>query len=411
MIFFITSLSSATVIKINSLLKAYEEIYSTVPFFRFLNSTEGLGLDYFRQLWTRLLETDENSFQAFLNSSVVFYLQNDYTFKDIINPNYFNLLYKLILDSERIAIYSTEYEVFDELMIKVFGASKMGEGLYNLDDKNYRVTKNEEGIFINMEPTKNDFDENFLITGSTKNLIGKNETWDFFVSVEARTFVITFESNNYEGSNRSFNLTQLENKSFFGEAVAIELIDKMSFISYFKSFMLPLDEESEKALYFIKDLIEKDEIIAVSGRGITNDELFIFFESSIDREKIEIFAQERNLKKGKIGNYIFYQFTNENIGDLVFLYISDNEFIFSNVEPTKVNTYFSEIPRLKNTSYYKIIEEKEEVVNVFILNLSQYLAKNLYGSIDSFIVKQEYEKKVIILLKLKYDKKLQYFNF
>ena len=392
---------SATVIKFNNLLKTYNEIYTSVPFFRFVNSTEGLGLDYLKEFYKLILDVEEDSIQRFLNSSVVFYPKKDYSINDILNPNYFNLLYKLTIDAEKIAIYSTEYEVFDQIFTKVFGATKLTDVLYKLEDKSYRVIKNDSGIFLNMEPDIVDIDEKYLLTGSTKNIYNKNEDWDFYVSVEDRTLVITFESNNYGNSKKFFNLSQLENKVIFGEAIEMELIDKSSFVSYFNKFMLPLDKETEESLHFINEIIEKEEFVVVTSRGITNEELFLFFETPLDKEKIDKFALERNLPKGEIGSYYFYQFSSEISGDVVYLYISDDEFIFSNVEPKKVNKYFSQLPLLKNTSYYKIVDEKEKLCNFFVLNLSQYLSNNFYASLDSFIVRQEFEKNNNYIIKIK----------
>ncbi len=57
--------------------------------------------------------------------------------------------------------------------------------------------------------------------------------------------------------------------------------------------------------------------------------MFIFFESPLDKEKIDKFALERNLPKGGvIGSYYFYQFSSEISGDVVYLYISEDDFIF-----------------------------------------------------------------------------------
>jgi hypothetical protein len=394
-------LFSATVIKFNNLLKTYNEIYTSVPFFRFVNSTEGLGLDYLKEFYKLILDVEEDSIKRFLNSSVVFYPTKDYSINDILNPNYFNLLYKLTIDSEKIAIYSTEYEVFDQIFTKVFGATKLTDVLYKLEDKSYRVIKNDSGIFLNMEPDIVDIDEKYLLTGSTKNIYNKNEDWNFYVSVEDRTLVITFESNNYGNSKKFFNLSQLENKVIFGEAIEMELIDKNSFVSYFNKFMLPLDKETEESLYFINEIIEKEEFVVVTSRGITNEELFLFFETPLDKEKIVKFALDRNLQKGEIGHHLFYLFSSETNGSLVYLYISDDEFIFSNVEPKKVNKYFSQLPLLKNTSYYKIVDEKEKLCDFCVLNLSQYLSSNFYASLDSFIVRQEFEKNNNYIIKIK----------
>ena len=391
----------ATVIKVNNLFKAYDEIYTSVPFFRFVNSTEGLGLDYLKEFYKLILDVEEDSIQRFLNSSVVFYLTKDYSINDIFNPNYFNLLYKFVVDSDKIAIYSTEYEVFDKIFIKVFGANKLTEGLYKLENKNYRVIKNENGIFLNMEPIEADIDERYLLTGSTKNIFNANEDWNFYITVEDRTLVITFESNNYGSNKKIFNLSQLDNKVLFGETLNIEMLEKNAFFSYFNKFMLPLDKETEESVHFINEIIEKEEFVVVNSRGITNEELCLFFEAPLDKEKIDKFALERNLPKGEIGSYYFYQFSSEISGDVVYLYISEDDFIFSNVEPKKVNTYFSQLPRLKNTSYYKIVEEKEKLFNFFVLNLTQYLSNNFYASLDSFIVREEFSINNNYIIKIK----------
>ncbi|MFY9125992.1 MAG: hypothetical protein WAO32_03400, partial [Defluviitoga tunisiensis] len=82
-------------------------------------------MDYLKEFYKLILDVEEDSIQRFLNSSVVFYPKKDYSINDILNPNYFNLLYKLTIDAEKIAIYSTEYEVFDQIFTKVFGATKL----------------------------------------------------------------------------------------------------------------------------------------------------------------------------------------------------------------------------------------------------------------------------------------------
>ena len=84
----------ATVIKVNNLFKAYDEIYTTVPLFRFVNSTEGLGLEYIKELYSLTLDVEQDSMQRFLNSSVVFYLKR-LQYNDIFNPNYL-ILYKFV---------------------------------------------------------------------------------------------------------------------------------------------------------------------------------------------------------------------------------------------------------------------------------------------------------------------------
>lgn len=144
------------------------------------------------------------------------------------------MLYKFVVDSDKIAIYSTEYEVFDKIFIKVFGANKLTEGLYKLENKNYRVIKKTKmGFFLNMEPIEADIDERYLLTGSTKNIFNANEDWNFYITVEDRTLVITFESNNYGSNKKIFNLSQLDNKVLFGETLNIEMLDKNAFFFIF----------------------------------------------------------------------------------------------------------------------------------------------------------------------------------
>ncbi|MFA7202437.1 MAG: hypothetical protein WC188_01820, partial [Candidatus Caldatribacteriota bacterium] len=61
-------------------------------------------MDYLKEFYKLILDVEEDSIQRFLNSSVVFYLTKDYSINDIFNPNYFNLLYKFVVDSDKIAI-------------------------------------------------------------------------------------------------------------------------------------------------------------------------------------------------------------------------------------------------------------------------------------------------------------------
>ncbi len=89
------------------------------------------------------------------------------------------------------------------------------------------------GFFLNMEPIEADIDERYLLTGSTKNIFNANEDWNFYITVEDRTLVITFESNNYGSNKKIFNLSQLDNKVLFGETLNIEMLDKNAFFFIF----------------------------------------------------------------------------------------------------------------------------------------------------------------------------------
>jgi len=390
-----------TTIRIKSPLDVYTEIYETVPFYRFVNSTEGIGQDYIKELVSTTLESTNTNIQNFLNAPMVFYLEKDYSFRELFNPNYFNLLSDMIVNSKSIAIYSTEYDVFNEIFTKTFRANNVSDDLYTLEERNFAVQKNEDGIFLNMEPTTYDNNSNVLVSGSVENILNENKHWDFYVTVESRTLKATFESKDYRSTHENFDLAIFENKKLFGEVLNIQKLDKTNFQLYFERFLTPLDDESKNVIGFIANSIEEEEFIAVSSQSISNNELNLFFETSIDTAKLKEFAEERNMEEGKIGTYNYYLWSNQSVENQVYLYYIQDEFIFSNVLPDKMNVYLSEIQRFKNSKYYGEIERKEGLDNLLILDISNYLSKNFYGSLDSWLIKEEYDNDGVYTVEMK----------
>jgi hypothetical protein len=252
-----------------------------------------------------------------------------------------------------------------------------------------------------MEPTTYDNNSNGLVSGSLENILNENKHWDFYVTVDSRTLKATFESNDYKSTEKNFDLAILENKKLFGEVLNIQKLDKTNFQSYFERFLTPLDDESKNVIGFIANSIEEEEFIAVSSQSISNNELNLFFEASIDTAKLTEFAEERNMEEGKIGTYNYYLWSNQGVENQVYLYYIEDEFIFSNVLPDKMNVYLSEIQRFKNTKYYGEIERKEGLDNLLILDISNYLSKNFYGSLDSWLIKEEYNNDGMYTLEMK----------
>ncbi|RLL89545.1 hypothetical protein CN13_05075 [Petrotoga sp. HKA.pet.4.5] len=390
-----------TTIRIKSPSAVYTEIYETVPFYRFVNSTEGIGQDYIKELLSTTLESTNTNIQNFLNAPMVFYSEKDYSFGELFNPNYFNLLFDLMVNSKSIAIYSTEYNVFNEIFTKIFGANKVSNDLYTLEEKNFAIQKNEVGIFLNMEPTTYDNNSNALVSGSLENVLNENNLWDFYVTVDSRTLKATFESKDYRGAQKNFDLTLLENKKLFGEVLNIQKLDKTNFPSYFENFLTPLDDESKNVIGFIVNSIKEEEFIAVSSQSISNNELNLFFEASIDTYKLREFAEARNMEEGNIGTYNYYLWSNQSVENQVYLYFIEEEFIFSNVLPDKMNVYLSEIQRFKNTKYYEEIERKESLNSLLILDISNYLSVNFYSSLDSWVIKEEYDNNGLYTIEIK----------
>lgn len=347
------------------------------------------------------LESTSNNVQNFLNSSIVIYADNNISFEDIFNPNYFNLLYNLIMDSSSIAIYSTEYEVFDEIFKKVFGAKQISDNIYTLESKRFLIEKDEKGIFLNMVPVNVEMNPDFTITGSTINLMGQHNLWDFFIVSEARTLIATFESKEYRKNYKTFSVASLEDKKIFGESLKIELLRKDDFTQYFTNFFLPVDEESEYFIDYLKQIIVYEEFVGVSSTGITNNEIALFFQSPLDQSKLSTYIIQRNLPQGKIGTYNYYLFTQERSGEQLYLYTQNEEFIISNIEPNNMNVYLSEKPRFKNSIYYKNIDNKDEILSLTVLDLSNYIYQNFYGSLESWIIIEEYLQNDVYKIKMK----------
>jgi hypothetical protein len=107
------------------------------------------------------------------------------------------------------------------------------------------------------------------------------------------------------------------------------------------------------------------------------------------------------MEEGNIGTYNYYLWSNQSVENQVYLYFIEDEFIFSNVLPDKMNVYLSEIQRFKNTKYYREIERKEELDNLLILDISNYLSKNFYGSLDSWLIKEEYDNDGVYTVEIK----------
>jgi hypothetical protein len=252
-----------------------------------------------------------------------------------------------------------------------------------------------------MAPTTYDNNSNALVSGSVENILNENNLWDFYVTVDSRTLKATFESKDYRGAQKNFDLTLLENKKLFGEVLNIQKLDKTNFQSYVENFLTPLDDESKNVIEFISDSIEEEEFIAVSSQSISNNELNLFFEASIDTAKLKEFAEERNMEEGNIGTYNYYLWSNQSMENQVYLYYIEDEFIFSNVLPNKMNVYLSEIQRFKNTKYYEEIERKESLNSLLILDISNYLSVNFYSSLDSWVIKEEYDNNGLYTIEIK----------
>jgi hypothetical protein len=66
-----------------------------------------------------------------------------------------------------------------------------------------------------------------------------------------------------------------------------------------------------------------------------------------------------------------------------------------------MNVYLSEIQRFKNTKYYEEIERKESLNSLLILDISNYLSVNFYSSLDSWVIKEEYDNNGLYTIEIK----------
>jgi hypothetical protein len=347
-------------------------------------------LDYIKELLLTDKYVPEEKVEDFLNSTIVFYSEKNYDVKELFNPNYFLLLYDLVVNSESIAIYSTEKELFEDFFIGFFGTKKVNDNLFVMDEKNFYVLMDQNGIFLNMEPISNNVKNDYIVSGSIDNILKDNDSWEFYIDVESRTINAKFVSKEYRSSKNQFDLTSLENKKLFGEVLVFESVNRNDFENFYTKFFTPLDEESEKSIDFLKEIIKEDEFIVVSSQSINENELVLFVESTLDSVKLKKYAEERRMEEGKIGTYNYYLWSKGSYPKEIYLYFQNDELIFSNITPDRMGIYLSEMPRFKNTKYFDQIKNNQQFHNMTIIDLSNYISKNYYGSVDSWIVKSEY---------------------
>ncbi len=378
--------SSTTEIKIKNIKNIYDKVINEVPLLRFINSKEGIGYSYFLKFLDNQITSDSTSLNKLLNNSLEIYSNEEYIFNDFLNPNYLQILKKLIDESEYFTTTSKDATTINDVMKNVFN--------YEYEDEKYitgngeiRVFEKENGLsFIKNKEVNISEQSTYLIYGKIKNFFNENKEWNYNFDVKNRTLNGYFESETNEYNENVFNIVDLEEQKIFGDILKINMVTKNKFKNYIQEFMIPHDEFSNKNFENILSGISDDEFIMVDSRNILDDEEYSFFVfSQLDLDQIQYFLDRKNLLQGQLGSFSYFRLSHKEVGIPIYVYYDNKETIFSTLIPEDMRIYLGEVNRFKYLRTYQSFEKKENISKIMIIDLERYFSNKFYSTSGSFI--------------------------
>lgn len=98
-------------------------------------------------------------------------------------------------------------------------------------------------------------------------------------------------------------------------------------------------------------------------------------------------AESRNLEKGKIGTYSYYNFSHKDKGVLTYIYFNSDEIILSTINPERMSVLLGESPRFKYSKIYALFDAYSDtkVNKVTAIDLEKYAEKKFYANLSTVI--------------------------
>ncbi|BBE30125.1 hypothetical protein OSSY52_02660 [Tepiditoga spiralis] len=364
--------SNENYIKIKSLRGFYDEVINKVPLFRYINSKEGMGMEYTLEVLSKSITSNSTDLNIFLNSPVEFFTNKSMNYEYLLNPNYIHFLNDLLKTSSSIYIGNTKINVLKDVF-----------NIFNI--KNLKISKDSSEMWIgDQKPVSN---SKYIVSGKINNFLNEKKDWYFVGNEYDKSFSATFTTleKNFE-SKTTFDIDILKDKKIFGEVLDIFLLQKNKFLNYIREFFVPMDEDSSKALEELTESIDSKEFLTITSRNISNlNDITLFIQANLNKNKLSIIANKRRMKSGKIGTYYYYEFTYSKAGTQIYVYYNDEDFLISTIKPSRMKIYFGESPRFKLLNSYKALKNRKNLERVLMIDLVNYIEKNFYGSINSFV--------------------------
>jgi hypothetical protein len=378
--------SSTTEIKIKNIKDFYDKVINDVPLLRFINSKEGIGYSYFLDFLDNQLTSDATKMNNFLDSSLKINSDKEYSYEEFLNPNYIQILKKLVDESSSFSITTKDATTLSDVLENVFYYQKDG-GEYILDNQKVSFFENENG-FSFKENIKIDISDEstYLLYGKINNFFKGEKEWSFYFDVSQRTLNGYFETNDYTDSGLKFDISDLEEEKIFGDILDIHKTTKNKFMSYIQEFLIPHDEFSKSNFEMILQALEDEEFILVDSRNILDDEEYSFLVfSPLELKNIEEFLNRKNINKGQLGTFDYFRLSHEKVGYPIYVYYDNSETIISTLIPENMRIYLSEVNRFKYLKTYESLENKENLDRVKIVDLERYFSNKFYSTSGSFI--------------------------
>ncbi|MGM0640262.1 MAG: hypothetical protein ACQESN_02415 [Thermotogota bacterium] len=378
--------SSTTEIKIKNIKNIYDRVLNEVPLLRFINSKEGIGYSYFLKFLDNQITSDATDLNNLFNNSLEIYSNKEYTFNDFLNPNYLQILKKIIDESEYFTTSSKDATTINDVLENVFDYD-YENGKYITENNEVQVFNNENGTsFIQDQEIDISEPSTSLIYGKIKNFFQENKSWNYYFTVENRTLNGYFESESNSYLDKNFNIRDLEEEKIFGDVLKINKITKNKFIDYIQEFLIPHDKFSEENFDYVLNGINDEEFIMVDSRNILDDKEYSFLVfSQLNLDKIEDFLDRKNLVQGRLGSFSYFRLSHEKVGNSVYVYYDNNETIFSTLIPENMRVYLGEVKRFKYLRTYQSLEKKENISKIMVIDLERYFSNKFYSTSGSFI--------------------------
>ncbi|KAF2956561.1 hypothetical protein [Marinitoga sp. 38H-ov] len=396
---------------LNNPKELFNELYSNIPFFRYLYSKEGAGQELlYNYLIKNLTDEELKDTINFISSDFLFVSNDNFDIRDIfwVNPiqdiinfisNFngiiitdYNNQEKLINLIKKLFSYDVEY-IQGEYFIKYLNLKLYPIGghilLYNneislekifrlLDDFNTLKLEIKDNIFISFKNNKFDY----LIEPFQKKYINKySDNINGFLKINYINKEIVID---VESSLKLINLTKFDpDYKLFGDSILfLDLSSSIEMENIISKIFLPNDNYAKESLKFILSTISSENNIYITEYFSRKDlRLSIIIPGNVDIGKLENKLKTWGINKNSLGRYYYYSIYYEDIGNPVYLYFNDNQMIFSSISPSLMKYLIVNTKKFSNLKIYNSNNIPENIIYIWYSNINSFFEENIGNSV------------------------------
>ncbi|GAB6188582.1 hypothetical protein JCM30566_03210 [Marinitoga arctica] len=400
-------------ILINNPQKLYINLYSNIPFFRYLYSKEGAGQESLYEYLAKNLNDDEiKEAQNFLSSNFLFISNNLFNIQDFfwINPvqdvirflkkfdGYIITDYrnqeKLINLIKNLFSYDVEYNNNNrEYYIKNLNLNFYSIGghiiFYRedislekmfklLDDFNSLKSTIHDNIFISFKNQK----LNYLLEPIQINQMSKysdNTSGIIKGNYLNKEFVFNIQSSLKLISFSKFD----SNYKIFGDSLIYLNINSFSELyNVIERVFSPKDEYSQKALELILKSIDFNNNIYFSEYfSRKGDGISVIIPGSVNLDFLEKKAKTWGTEKRTLGNYFYYSIFYNNIGTPLYLYVNKNQMVISSISPNLMKYLIVNSKKFSNLKIFNSNDLPKNILYIWYSNINSFFEEYIGDSV------------------------------